>query len=107
MPEPVSELQKTVSHWRRNKPGQAVDRALQLDWTNGRPETVRPDGESRFGLIQTADGFIGWVARQDHGGHDFLAFRSIQKTAGSIWRLVVAIDADGRPQYVGRIRRGP
>jgi len=105
MSEPVSALHKAVSHWSQHEPGQAVDRALQRDWENGRPETVKPDGDSRFGLLQTVDGFAGWVARRDHQERDYLAFRSIPKVASSVWRLVIAIDADGRPQYVGRIRR--
>jgi hypothetical protein len=98
-------MASAVHALRPNSGEQALNVALQRDWDAGRPEDVRPDEDGRYGSIQTGDGFIGYVACQDYKGRDYLAFRSIPKTAGSIWRLVVAIDTDGKPQYVGRIRR--
>jgi hypothetical protein len=87
------------------RPSIEVEAAIAIDWRNGRPETVVPDKTLPLGSIQTPDGYSGWVALGDYLGRPYTDFRSIPKTRTPIWRLVFALNADGKPIFAGRIRK--
>jgi hypothetical protein len=87
------------------RPAAEVEAAIAVDWGNGRPEMVVPDEVGQMGSIQTADGYSGWVALRDYRGRPHSDFRSIPKTTTAIWRMVFALNADGKPVFAGRIRK--
>jgi hypothetical protein len=87
------------------RPSIEVEAAIAIDWRNGRPETVVPDKTIALGSIQTADGYSGWVALRDYRGRLHSDFRSVPKTTTAIWRMVFALNADGKPIFAGRIRK--
>jgi hypothetical protein len=87
------------------RPAAEVEAAIAVDWGNGRPETVVPHEATQMGSIQTADGYSGWVALRDYRSRPHSDFRSIPKTTTAIWRMVFALNADGKPVFAGRIRK--